>query len=170
MIIETEQLIIIPLTQEQFKLLLGSMEKMEEALQLMPSGAIMDSHLQWVMKYQFEKGMNDTHNWIWHTNRQIILKSENKSVGSINFKNTPEENAMVEIGYGTHNGFRNKGYMTEAVRALSKWALRQPSVKSIIAETEKSNLASQRVLQKAGMTKYQESDMAYWWKLDRANF
>lgn len=167
MIIETQRLKIIPLTEEQFALLLEGIDRMEESLYLAPSGKLTDSHLQWVMKYQYQKAMSDKDNWLWYTNRQIVLKSENKVVGSINFKNAPDENGEVEIGYGTNAGFRNKGYMTEAVKALSEWALQQPLVKRVIAETLKDNIASHRVLEKSGMIKYRETDMAYWWKLEQ---
>ena len=60
----------------------------------------------------------------------------------------PDGNA--EIGYGLEPEYWGKGYATEAVIAAVDWALKQPGVKRIEGETEPGNIASQRVLEKAG--------------------
>jgi ribosomal-protein-alanine N-acetyltransferase len=52
----------------------------------------------------------------------------------------------VEIGYGIDPAYRNRGYMTEAVRGLIDWAFRDPRCRSITApNTERSNIASNHV-------------------------
>ncbi|MDO5446140.1 MAG: GNAT family N-acetyltransferase, partial [Eubacteriales bacterium] len=53
-------------------------------------------------------------------------------------------------GYGIEENYQGCGYATEAVSALVDWALKQPGVMSVMAETEASNIASQRVLKKSG--------------------
>ena len=58
------------------------------------------------------------------------------------------ENGVVEIGYGINAEYENKGYTTEAVKAVAKWASTQDNVKQIEAEAEESNIASIRVLEK----------------------
>lgn len=73
----------------------------------------------------------------------------------------------MEIGYGINNSFENLGYTTEAVNAMCKWALKQPSVTKIIAETEKTNIPSQRVLKKCNMKMYKETENCYWWELPK---
>jgi len=60
------------------------------------------------------------------------------------------DKGTVEIGYGINPGYEGKGLMTEAVTAVVNWAAEQPGVLSIEAETEPNNIASQRVLEKAG--------------------
>ena len=166
MVIETARLRIVPLTAEQFRLLLPGVDRMETEMGLVPSGECLDKHVQQAMEYQYQKALSDPDNFIWLTNRQIILKSENKAIASANFKNSPQENACVEIGYGTNTRYRNKGYMTEAVQAMCEWALNQPGVKSVTAETEKDNIASHRVLKKCGFVNYQKNENSLWWKLD----
>lgn len=42
----------------------------------------------------------------------------------------------------------------------------QDGINSVIAETEKDNYASQRVLLKCNMVKYHESDTGFWWRLE----
>ena len=167
MIIETTRLRIVPLTVEQFALLLCGVDKMELELGLSPSNECLDEHTQQAMKRQYQKALNNIENYHWLANRQIILKAENKAIGSANFKNSPLESKDIEIGYGINPDYENQGYMTEAVKALCEWAMNQPDVKSVIAETDRENYASQRVLQKCGMTKFQESDIGFWWKLEK---
>lgn len=46
--------------------------------------------------------------------------------------------------------YQHNGYMTEAVRAISKWALTQEGVKRVEVETDPQNESSQRVLTRVG--------------------
>lgn len=57
----------------------------------------------------------------------------------------------AEVGYVIAEAFWGKGYMTEAVRALIDWAFQQPTIQRVYATTSVSNVASQRVMEKAGM-------------------
>lgn len=165
MILETERLNIIALSPEQFGVLLSDECKLHLQLGLNPSDEYMSEYLWNAMNYLYKKVLNDPDEYLWLTNWQIILKSENKAIGSADFKNTPDKHRSVEIGYGIHHKYRNRGYMTEAVIAMCNWALNQQEVKYIIAETEKDNLASQKVLQKAGMILYNETDSCFLWNL-----
>ena len=70
-------------------------------------------------------------------------------VGELCFKGLSCE-GTTEIGYGLLPEFWGKGYATEAVKAITEWASRQQGVKLIEAETDAENIASQRVLIKAG--------------------
>ena len=70
---------------------------------------------------------------------------------------------LVEIGYGIDEEFKGQGYASEAIGAVS-WAMEQEDVLSVIAETEKDNIASYKVLQHIGMSRYSETDTAYWWR------
>ncbi|GEM_PF-229103 len=76
-------------------------------------------------------------------------KEDGVIVGDLCFKGLGADGA-VEIGYGTYEPYQNRGYMTEAVRAMTAWALAQGCVKRVEAETEPDNTASQRVLEKSG--------------------
>ncbi len=79
----------------------------------------------------------------------IIELHDGTRVGDLCFKGL-SEGGMVEIGYGILPQFQGNGYATEAVRAMTAWAAAQPGVKSVEAETEAENAASQSVLKKAG--------------------
>ncbi len=65
------------------------------------------------------------------------------------FKGPPQD-GTAEIGYAVLPQFRGLGYATEMVGGLVRWALGQPGVARVVAETEWANPASVRVLRKAG--------------------
>ena len=74
-----------------------------------------------------------------------------------------DENGEVETGYGINEKYRCQGFMSEALTAISDWALNQSKVLKVIAETEKENTASHKVLQKCGFKKYKETEESYFW-------
>ena len=86
--------------------------------------------------------------WEWYAIWMIELK-DGTHVGELCFKGI-SENGIAEIGYGIAETYQCRGYATEAVSALTDWALAQPCVTAVLAETEESNVASQKVLNKAG--------------------
>jgi len=54
--------------------------------------------------------------------------------------------------------FQNKGFMTEIIEGIIGWVKTEINVKSIIASTEKTNLASAKVLKKNNFIKSGETD------------
>ncbi len=86
-------------------------------------------------------------------------------VGDVCFKGEPNLDGEIEISYGTHFEFRRKGYMTEAVSEMLKWAKKQPDVRKLLANTEKSNLSSQRVLRNNGFSQIGETDGIVYWEI-----
>jgi RimJ/RimL family protein N-acetyltransferase len=72
-------------------------------------------------------------------------------IGDIGFHTAPSFGS-IEIGYGIVPAHRGHGYVTEAVNALTAWALAQPGVTEVRAETDPDNLASQNVLARAGFS------------------
>lgn len=87
---------------------------------------------------------------IWYTVWNIQLNDgSGRTVGNLSFKGL-DLNGLVEIGYGIKKTFEGQGYMTEALTAMTRWATEQIGVNYVEAETDKDNMASQRVLEKAG--------------------
>jgi RimJ/RimL family protein N-acetyltransferase len=58
---------------------------------------------------------------------------------------------QVELGYVLAQDVWGTGYATEAVSAIKNWALAQPEIWRIWAYVDVENIASGRVLQKAGL-------------------
>lgn len=160
----TERLRIIPLNLKLFNLLLTDKEALESTLGLNHSKDNLDMHTQIAMRELYDTAKKNTDDYFWYTNWQIILKRINMSVGSACFMGRPDSSGTVEIGYGMNEEFQRCGYMTEAVKAMCRWAFTQPGVRYVTADTEKNNIASQRVLIKCGMEKYKETDEFISWR------
>jgi RimJ/RimL family protein N-acetyltransferase len=86
---------------------------------------------------------------------QLLLPAtdgrEDLVIGDIGFHAPPDELGELSVGFGVVPAARRRGYAVEALRALLAWALDQPEVRAVHADTDLVNLASQRVLQGAGM-------------------
>ena len=79
--------------------------------------------------------------------------SADEVVGSAGFLGRPNARGEIELGYGILEEHRNRGYATEAARALMAWALAQRDIEQVVARSELANGASNRVLEKLGMTR-----------------
>jgi RimJ/RimL family protein N-acetyltransferase len=78
----------------------------------------------------------------------ITLKEEDVPFGMIDFH---IRGCTVGFGYVIARSHQHKGYATEAARAMIHWAFQQPAIYRVNASTDVENIASQRVLEKAGM-------------------
>ena len=88
----------------------------------------------------------------WGSEWKISLAS-GSIIGGIGFKGTPDAEGTVEIGYGIDEAYRRKGYATEAVNGMVKWALEQKGVQCVSAQTEPGNDISQKVLLNNGFVR-----------------
>ena len=131
--IETKRLKIYPASREQMEAFIAAQsdEILKTAYTEMLDGCLMHPE-----------------QWEWYAMWMIELK-DGTHVGDLCFKGLSEE-GITEIGYGIEEDYQRCGYATEAVSALTDWAFKQPGVTCVTAETEESNIASQRVLHKAG--------------------
>lgn len=105
-----------------------------------------------VLKVAYQEMLNGSlmhkEEWEWYAIWMIELK-DGTHIGELCFKGI-DEKGIVEIGYGIADKYQGNGYATEAVKVVVDWALNQPSVVYIKAETEETNSVSKRVLQKVG--------------------
>ncbi|WP_321495335.1 GNAT family N-acetyltransferase [uncultured Desulfobacter sp.] len=154
MIIETNQLTLIPATAElaraevnngcEFARLLGASvpknwppESLTDALPLL---------LKWIEAAPEKVG------WFsWYALAQADGQFPPILIGGCGFFGPPC-NGAVQLGYSVLSEFQCQGFATEMVRGIVKWAMAQPTVVRIIAETEWENPASVRVLEKVGFT------------------
>ncbi len=88
----------------------------------------------------------------------LVRTEDGRAVGGMGFHGAPDENGRVEIGYDLVEAARGHGYATEALRALSAWALDREEVTSVFATTDPGNTASQAVITRAGFTRADEED------------
>ena len=162
--IETERLYLMALTPAQLKLWTHDLKALEEELWCSYQAEPMEGVFCEIVCGQAEKAQNDPDNYLWHTFWFIVRKSDRCVVGAIDFKDVPNSDGEVEIGYGLGRDFEHNGYMTEAVQAFCQWALKQAGVKHIIAETDLTGLASQKILIRCGFKAYAQ-DATVWWRL-----
>ncbi|HNW98754.1 MAG TPA: GNAT family N-acetyltransferase [Bacteroidales bacterium] len=166
--LETKRLKIIPLTYEQLDLYVQTNYILEEQFNLTKAKREIPPELIAALNKDILPAVaDDKKNYLFFTLWIIIDKVLNQMVADICFKGEPNDKGEVEIGYGTYDAFKGKGYMTEAIEAIANWAFRQPNIKSIIAETQQTNLASHRVLVKNNFKLFNKADEMIWWKLEQ---
>ena len=157
--IETERLILIPLNHNQLVKYIKCNDSLEEELTLNTKSRTISLELKDALEQTILPNVADkSHNYLYSTLWTAVLKTENMMIGDFCIYGEPNENGEIEIGYGIYEEFQNRGYMTEIVRGIIEWTKKQPIVKSIIASTDKINLASVRVLEKNGFKKIGETD------------
>lgn len=88
---------------------------------------------------------------------QVVETSSGLIVGGVGFHGLPKD-GEVEIGYGIVPTRQARGYATEVVSTLASLALTMPEVVAVVASTDADNVASQRVLEKAGFQLLDRSD------------
>ncbi|KAJ4377183.1 hypothetical protein N0V83_000006 [Neocucurbitaria cava] len=71
----------------------------------------------------------------------------------------PPWQEMIELRYGVAQDYWGKGLAREAAEAVMQWAVSERGIKKFIAETEKTNPRSGRVLEKMG---FRMSGTTYW--------
>ncbi len=101
--------------------------------------------------------------WLFCTSWQMALSS-GCVIGEIGFKGVPVD-GTIELGYGTQEQYRNRGYMREAVTALCRFGFTQAGITSIKACTYRENFASQRVLEVCGFKEIGVEDGLLVWQL-----
>ena len=86
----------------------------------------------------------------WCTTWELVLRERNVSAGGMGFGGPADAEGRVQIGYSLDQRFRGMGLATEALEAMTAWALGHAEVQEVFADTPKDNLPSQGVLLRAG--------------------
>ena len=133
--VEPERMYLYPLSDEEMRLVIEkeSDPEMKQAYMEMLEGSLSNSDKR-----------------IWYAIWNMELKDESGIiVGDFCFKGLSDD-GVIEIGYGLKEEYRHHGYMTEAVKVITEWALSQDGVKQVEVETDAENIASQKVLLQSG--------------------
>jgi [ribosomal protein S5]-alanine N-acetyltransferase len=166
--IETERLILFALTREQMEYALSDVNRLALELKINAAPDIFSEESRQAMMIKISR-MDHAERRLhpWYTYFLLVRAADRVAVGVCGFKGAPTLFGSVELGYAMHEDFRNSGYMTETVRALVRWAFEHESCSRVTAETLPDNFASQRVLQKAGLTLDRSGDTMLYWKVDK---
>lgn len=81
----------------------------------------------------------------------IEIKSEKKLIGSIDLRDWKTIHKCGDIGYAISKKYWNKGYVSEAMKAVMKFGFEPLHLNRIEAHCEEENIGSWRVMQKCGM-------------------
>lgn len=162
--IETNRLELIPLTPNALKLCVENIAELEKEMNCSYQGEPLEGYLLAIIKSQLDLVQRDPDNYIWHSIWLLIRNTDRVVIGSAAFKNAPDEDMEVEIGYGLGKAFEHNGYMTEAVKAMCDWALMQGTIAHVIAETYLNGFASQRILKRCGFKEVRR-EKTIWWRL-----
>lgn len=162
--LNTPRLILKPLTYKQLLKYIMTDFSLETEFNLTHIPRHIPSELKEALDETIIPQVADTSkNYLFSTLWTIISKQDNAMVGDICITGEPNISGQIEIGYGTYELFRNQGYMTEAVGAIMQWAKSLEEVKSILAITEKSNIASQAILLKNQFQQFQDTELLIHW-------
>ena len=82
----------------------------------------------------------------------ISLKGESRIIGTLGFNNFAK-NHRANLGYDLKADFWNKGYATEALKAVIEFGFNDLNINRIEAEVMQGNTASESVLTKLGFIK-----------------
>lgn len=81
----------------------------------------------------------------------VILKEENKMIGTAGFARIDIDNGTGEIGYVINPVYHGNGYATEAVTEVMMFGFMELNLHRIEARCMDGNTSSRRVMEKCGM-------------------
>lgn len=99
---------------------------------------------------------------------EIIEIGTGLAVGGIGFHRPPGPNGVVEVGYGLVPQVWNRGYATTALLEMVRVAQRN-GARRLDARAVPENLASRRVMEKAGLSFYELADGFACYRIDFAD-
>ena len=146
---ETERLVVrewcIDDAPEHFEYC--SNEEVNKFMQFPLYRDISESHERiGAMRELYAKGQLQECDWA------VCLRETGKAIGSIGINSYSKDgNGRVMIGYIMNPKFQNKGYMTETLKGMFRWVKEQEIAWRIVAVHDVENIASGKVMQKAGM-------------------
>lgn len=153
-IIRTERLMLTPATEEQLMAELLSPGALSQALHVEVTG-------EWppefydddAVRYTLEHLRANPDHSDWGFYYIVLPESAERAatvIGAAGFKGPPDANGEVELGYGIIPSQQRRGFATEAVRGMTKFAFEDARVRTVVGQTIPSLAGSIGVLEKAG--------------------
>ncbi|MCB0618861.1 MAG: GNAT family N-acetyltransferase [Saprospiraceae bacterium] len=154
LILTSDRLQLIPLQHRELLLWQKDRHELERSLGLQPSDMLVDplfrKEIDDALPHWAGQTRRHADEYYWYTNWEIVLRSQNRSIGGIGLGGPPREEGVIELGYYIDGHYHRQGFATEALRSLLHWAFAQAGVRVAQAFTPPDNRASQRVLEKCG--------------------
>ncbi|MEK3791534.1 GNAT family N-acetyltransferase [Paenibacillus sp. FSL R7-0204] len=159
-----------PLNAAELALSLENYSELEQALGLNVTSTttlLDDEEMRYALRVRHAKVLQDEENYCWLTMWAIIHREQQQLIGFLILKGPPNEQGEVIVGYVLDERYWGQGYATEALRQITAWIFSHPGARWVIADTEKDNFASHRVLQHLGAELYRETEDLFWWRIAR---
>lgn len=148
-IIETDRIILREITMDDYQFLYD-LETNEHSLKYesdtVPTKEDVDKKLEKILNYIEDEDRTD----------YILLverKEEKLPIGKVLLWQIAEHIDEWEVGWMIDYNHWGQGYASEAAKALLEFGFNQLGANRIVANCNDENLASERVMQKIGMTK-----------------
>jgi len=161
----SQRIDLVPLNATELSLAIENYSGLQQHLGLNAISAELDDDMQYAMKIRLKKVLQDPEHYLWLTNWAIIHQKDQCIIGFIILKGYPNEKGEVTIGYVIDEKYRRNGYATEALQTINTWILSHPQANYVIADTEKDNIASHKVLERLGSERYLETEDLIWWRI-----
>lgn len=97
----------------------------------------------------FQKNFYEKRSMRWG----IVLKENNKFIGTIGLNGLQLKNKKAEIGYEIHPSYWRKGYSSEAIKEILRYSYQELGLNRIGAVVYLENKASSNLLEKLGFKK-----------------
>lgn len=164
--IETLRLLLHPLTTDQLIAYTRCDGSLEQELKIQRSQGPVSPELEEALQLTILPAVKAAAGHCYFSTLwTLIEKSSQKMVGDLCFMGEPGQSGELMLGYGLYDHCRGQGFMTEAVGGIVGWALSQPGVKAVVAETDPANEASWRVLQRNGFVRVNSDGGLWLWRV-----
>lgn len=97
----------------------------------------------------FQKNFYEKRSMRWG----IVLKENNKFIGTLGLNGLQHKNKKAEIGYEIHPSYWRKGYTSEAIKEVLRYSYQELGLNRIGAVVYLENEASSNLLEKLGFKK-----------------
>ncbi len=155
--LESTHLVLVPQTLAAARALLAGEDPGLPLAEGYPHADTFDA-----LRMVVEHGGPDDGGWF------VLLRDDSgdgRVVGDLGTVGPPDDEGVVEIGYGLAAPYRGRGIGTEAVGTFVDWLVTVPGVRRVVARVEVGNEASRRLLARIGFGLTGEADGH--WTLER---
>lgn len=146
---DTKRLELVPLTEESLQTYFDDLwdyskiPEFYDYLEYPPFSSIEECNLYFNQKLKAVKNQNDMF-WL------IILKKEDKAIGTIRLTYWDLNRKITLVGYGISSKYGRKGYFSEALLSIIKYAFDVLGFHRIESWTRSDNIGSIKGLKKIG--------------------
>ncbi|WP_459502610.1 GNAT family N-acetyltransferase [Bacillus sp. C1] len=159
--IETKRLKMIPFTLKLVEATMRGRAELQKIISYQISSEWPMADYQEILPWIAEELKKNPEQSKW--SGLIIHMEDNMIIGDMGCKGSPDANGTVEIGYSIVSKYQGYRYATEMAQAFVEGLQKNEDVQTIKADCLASNIASKRVLEKAGFTCVSEEQHIKYW-------